>query len=34
MIDRGEVGKEAIVKLVAPDAGTLIERTLAVHDAL
>ncbi|MFC7221548.1 bifunctional hydroxymethylpyrimidine kinase/phosphomethylpyrimidine kinase [Halalkalicoccus sp. GCM10025322] len=34
VIDRGEVGKEAIVKLVAPDAGTLIERTLAVHDAL
>ncbi|MCL7416515.1 MAG: bifunctional hydroxymethylpyrimidine kinase/phosphomethylpyrimidine kinase [Halalkalicoccus sp.] len=34
VIDRGEVGKEAIVKLVAPDPATLIERTLAVHRAL
>ncbi|WP_336345397.1 bifunctional hydroxymethylpyrimidine kinase/phosphomethylpyrimidine kinase [Halalkalicoccus ordinarius] len=34
VIDRGEVGKEAIVKLVAPDAEILVERTLAVHDAL
>ncbi|MDL5361978.1 bifunctional hydroxymethylpyrimidine kinase/phosphomethylpyrimidine kinase [Halalkalicoccus sp. NIPERK01] len=34
VIDRGEVGKEAIVKLVAPDPETLIERALAVHDAL
>lgn len=34
VIDRGEVGKEAIVKLVAPDPETLIERTLAVYDAL
>ncbi|WP_122089430.1 bifunctional hydroxymethylpyrimidine kinase/phosphomethylpyrimidine kinase [Halalkalicoccus subterraneus] len=34
VIDRGEVGKEAIVKLVAPDPETVIERTLAVRDAL
>ncbi|KYH27759.1 bifunctional thiamine biosynthesis protein ThiDN [Halalkalicoccus paucihalophilus] len=34
VIDRGEVGKEAIVKIVALDPETLIERTLAVHDAL
>ncbi|ADJ16252.1 phosphomethylpyrimidine kinase [Halalkalicoccus jeotgali B3] len=34
VIDRGEVGKEAIVKLVAPDPETLIERTLTVHGAL
>lgn len=34
VIDRGEVGKEAIVKLVAPDPETVVDRTLAVHDAL
>lgn len=34
VIDRGEVGKEAIVKIVASGPETLIERTLAVHDAL
>ena len=34
VIDRGEVGKEAIVKLVAPSAETLIGRTLTVRDAL
>ncbi len=34
VIDRGEIGKEAIVKLVASDPETLIERALAVHDAL
>ncbi|MFB6219390.1 MAG: bifunctional hydroxymethylpyrimidine kinase/phosphomethylpyrimidine kinase [Halobacteriaceae archaeon] len=32
VVDRGEVGKEAIVKLVAPDADTLVERTSAVLD--
>ncbi|MFB6164589.1 MAG: bifunctional hydroxymethylpyrimidine kinase/phosphomethylpyrimidine kinase [Haloarculaceae archaeon] len=32
--DRGEVGKEAIAKLLAPDAETLVERTFAVLDAL
>ena len=34
VIDRGEVGKEAIVKLLAPDAETLVDRVCAVHDAL
>jgi hydroxymethylpyrimidine/phosphomethylpyrimidine kinase len=34
VIDRGEVGKEAIVKLVAPGPRTLVDRTLAVHEAL
>lgn len=34
VIDRGEVGKEAIVKLVASDAETLVERTLAVESEL
>lgn len=34
VIDRGEVGKEAILKLVAPDPETLIIRTLALYDAL
>jgi predicted fused transcriptional regulator/phosphomethylpyrimidine kinase len=33
-IDRGEVGKEAIVKLVAPDPETLVGRTLAVYEEL
>ncbi len=30
VVDRGEVGKEALVKLVAPDAETLADRTLAL----
>ncbi len=34
VIDRGEVGKEAIMKLVAGDPETLIERTLAVESEL
>lgn len=34
VIDRGDVGKEAIVKIVAPDPETLIERTLALEEAL
>ena len=34
VIDRGEVGKEAIVKLLAPDAETLRERTLALCAAV
>lgn len=34
IIDRGEVGKEAIVKLLAVDASVLIERTLALREAL
>ncbi len=34
IIDRGEVGKEAIVKLLATDAETLQRRTLAVLSAL
>jgi hydroxymethylpyrimidine/phosphomethylpyrimidine kinase len=34
VIDRGEVGKEAIVKLLATDATQLVERTFTVLDAL
>ena len=34
IIDRGEVGKEAIVKVLAPDAETVVERTIAVLDAV
>jgi hydroxymethylpyrimidine kinase/phosphomethylpyrimidine kinase len=34
VIDRGEVGKEAMVKLLATDSGTLAERTLSLLDAL
>jgi len=34
VIDRGEVGTEAIVKLLADDAETLGERTFALLDAL
>lgn len=34
VIDRGEVGKEAIVKLVAPDPETLVGRTFTVYEAL
>jgi hydroxymethylpyrimidine/phosphomethylpyrimidine kinase len=34
VVDRGEVGKEAIVKLLARDAATLTDRTLAVCDAV
>ncbi|PSP86263.1 bifunctional hydroxymethylpyrimidine kinase/phosphomethylpyrimidine kinase [Halobacteriales archaeon QS_1_68_17] len=34
VIDRGAVGKEAIVKLLAPDAATLVDRTTAVLGAL
>jgi len=34
VVDRGEVGKEAIVKLLAPDAETLLDRIVAVDDAL
>lgn len=34
VIDRGEVGKEAIVKLVAEDEDTIIDRTMAVVSAL
>ena len=34
VIDRGEVGKEAIVKLVAEDRETLVDRLFAVLDAL
>jgi hydroxymethylpyrimidine kinase/phosphomethylpyrimidine kinase len=34
IVDRGEVGKEAIVKLLAADAGTLVERTFTVLDEL
>jgi hydroxymethylpyrimidine kinase/phosphomethylpyrimidine kinase len=34
VIDRGEVGKEAMVKLLAADSGTLAERTLSLLDAL
>jgi hydroxymethylpyrimidine/phosphomethylpyrimidine kinase len=32
--DRGDVGKEAMTRLLAPDAGTLAERALAILDAL
>jgi len=32
--DAGEVGKEAIVKLLAPDAGTLVDRVLALNRAV
>ncbi len=31
VVDRGEVGKEALVKLVADDSGTLADRTLALE---
>lgn len=34
VIDRGEVGKEAIVKLLAPDAETLATRVFALLEAL
>jgi hydroxymethylpyrimidine kinase/phosphomethylpyrimidine kinase len=34
VVDRGEVGKEAIVKLVAADAATLRDRTFSVLSAL
>jgi predicted fused transcriptional regulator/phosphomethylpyrimidine kinase len=34
VIDRGDVGKEAIVKLLAPDAETLEDRTLTLLDTL
>ena len=34
VIDRGEVGKEAIVKLLAPDAEAVIERALALDEAV
>jgi len=34
VVDRGEVGKEAVVKLLATDADTLSERTVALRDAL
>ncbi|MDG5778136.1 bifunctional hydroxymethylpyrimidine kinase/phosphomethylpyrimidine kinase [Haloarculaceae archaeon H-GB2-1] len=34
VIDRGEVGKEAIVKLLAPDAETLLERATTLADEL
>ncbi|WP_199174755.1 bifunctional hydroxymethylpyrimidine kinase/phosphomethylpyrimidine kinase [Halegenticoccus soli] len=34
VIDRGEVGKEAIVKLLASDVETLVERTLTLCDAV
>lgn len=34
VIDRGEVGKEAIVKLLAEDGETLAERMFSVRDAL
>ena len=34
VIDRGEVGKEAIVKLLAAEEVALVERTLSVLDAL
>ncbi|MFB6184931.1 MAG: bifunctional hydroxymethylpyrimidine kinase/phosphomethylpyrimidine kinase [Haloarculaceae archaeon] len=34
VIDRGDVGKEAIVKLLAPDVETLVERTTALLDAV
>jgi hydroxymethylpyrimidine/phosphomethylpyrimidine kinase len=34
VIDRGEVGKEAMVKLLASDAETLTERTVSLLDAL
>ncbi|MFB6142643.1 MAG: bifunctional hydroxymethylpyrimidine kinase/phosphomethylpyrimidine kinase [Halorientalis sp.] len=34
VVDRGEVGKEAIVKLLASDADALVERTFTLLDAL
>jgi hydroxymethylpyrimidine/phosphomethylpyrimidine kinase len=34
VVDRGEVGKEAIVKLLAPDAATLEDRTLTLLERL
>ena len=34
VVDRGEVGKEAITKLLAPDAETLRERTLTLLEAV
>ena len=34
VIDRGEVGKEALTKIVASDPDTLVERSFAVLDAL
>ncbi len=34
VIDRGEVGKEAIVKLLAPDSATLVDRTITLLDAV
>ena len=34
VVDSGEVGKEAIAKLVAPDAGTLVDRVLALDRAV
>ncbi len=34
VVDSGEVGKEAMAKLVAPDAGTLVDRVLALDRAV
>jgi hydroxymethylpyrimidine/phosphomethylpyrimidine kinase len=34
VVDRGEVGKEAIVKLLAADSATLVDRTVTLLDAL
>jgi len=34
VVDRGEVGKEAMTKVVAPDAETLAERVLALAEAV
>ncbi|WP_166035501.1 bifunctional hydroxymethylpyrimidine kinase/phosphomethylpyrimidine kinase [Halorussus pelagicus] len=34
VVDRGEVGKEAITKVLAPDSETLAERVLALSEAL
>ncbi|MHB9288649.1 bifunctional hydroxymethylpyrimidine kinase/phosphomethylpyrimidine kinase [Halobacteriales archaeon Cl-PHB] len=34
VVDRGEVGKEAIVKLLAPDSATLVDRTVTLLEAV
>jgi hydroxymethylpyrimidine/phosphomethylpyrimidine kinase len=34
VLDRGEVGKEEIAKLVAPDAETIVDRALALDEAV
>jgi hydroxymethylpyrimidine/phosphomethylpyrimidine kinase len=32
--DRGDVGKEAITRVLAPDAGTAVSRVLALSEAV